>query len=73
MSYEPGTQFTETNIIGYLAELEEYISSMITFFAFKREEPNAAISAIYPLPQEKLLNAKEMNVRRRPDRRSTHR
>lgn len=51
MSYEEGTTFNETNVIQYLAELEEYISSLITYAAFKREEPFAAISAI---PFEKL-------------------
>ncbi len=51
MSYDEGFIFTENNIIQYLAELEEYISSLITYSAFKREEPNAAISVI---PLEKL-------------------
>jgi hypothetical protein len=51
MSYEEGFVFNEANIIQYLAELEEYISSLITYSAFKRDDPNAAISAI---PLEKL-------------------
>lgn len=51
MSYEDGTTFNDTNVIQYLAELEEYISSLITYAAFKKEEPFAAISAI---PFEKL-------------------
>lgn len=51
MSYEEGFVFNESNIIPYLAELEEYISSLITYSAFKREDPNAAISSI---PLEKL-------------------
>jgi len=51
MSYEEGTTFNETNVVPYLAELEEYISSLITYAAFKKEEPYAAISAI---PFEKL-------------------
>jgi len=51
MSYEEGTTFNDSNIIQYLAELEEYISSLITYAAFKKEEPFAAISAI---PFEKL-------------------
>lgn len=51
MSYEDGFTFNESNIINYLAELEEYISSLITYTAFKRDDPNAAISAI---PLEKL-------------------
>ena len=63
MSYEEGTVFTENNVVSYLAELEEYISSLITYVAFKREEPHAAISAI---PLEKLsikdYNKKEVNI-----------
>ena len=51
MSYEDGFTFNESNVIQYLAELEEYISSLITYQAFKRDDPNAAISAI---PLEKL-------------------
>jgi hypothetical protein len=51
MNYDQGFVFSENNIIQYLAELEEYISSLITYSAFKRDEPNAAVSAI---PLEKL-------------------
>ena len=51
MNYEDGIIFTENNIVSYLAELEEYISSLITYTAFKRDEPNAAISSI---PLDKL-------------------
>ena len=54
-SYSDGIAFTENNIVQYLAALEEYISSLITYTAFKREDPNAAISSI---PLEKL-NKKE--------------
>ena len=36
-----------------MAELEEYISSLITYTAFKRDEVDAAISAI---PLERLEN-----------------
>ena len=46
MSYEEGTAFTESNVVHYLAELEEYISSLITYVAYKREEPHASIFAI---------------------------
>ena len=49
-NYQNGIIFTENNIVSYLAELEEYISSLITYNAFKREDPNAAISSI-PLDQ----------------------
>ena len=51
MSYEEGFTFNESNIVAYLAELEEYVSSLITYVAFKRDDPNEAISAI---PLEKL-------------------
>jgi hypothetical protein len=51
MTYDETTQFNETNVINYLAELEEYISSLITYVAFKREDPNAAISSV---PLERL-------------------
>ena len=51
MSYEEGTNFNDTNVVQYLAELEEYISSLITYAAFRKEEPFAAISAI---PLEKI-------------------
>ncbi len=57
MSYDDGFTFNESNIVSYLAELEEYISSLITYTAFKRDDPNAAISAI---PLEKL-NQKDFN------------
>jgi hypothetical protein len=55
MSYEDGTAFNDTNVIQYLAELEEYISSLITYQAFKNDDPYAAISAI---PFEKLEEKK---------------
>lgn len=55
MNYSDGIIFTENNIVNYLAELEEYISSLITYTAFKRDDPNAPISSI-PLEN---LNAKD--------------
>ena len=51
MAYEPNTVFNENNVFPHLAELEEYISSLITYVAFKRDDPNAAISSV---PLEKL-------------------
>ena len=51
MDYQEGIQFTENNIVQYLAELEEYISSLITYNAYLKNEPNAAISSI---PLDKL-------------------
>ena len=59
MIYDENTQFNENNIIPYLAELEEYISALITFVAYKRDDPNAAISSV---PLEKLPN-KDFNKR----------
>lgn len=63
MSYEDGFSFTENNIVQYLAELEEYVSSLITYTAFKRDEPNAAVSAI-PLERlpQKEFNKKDMQI-----------
>lgn len=51
MSYEEGTNFNETNVVQYLAELEEYISSLITYAAFRKTEGYAAIASI---PLDKL-------------------
>ncbi len=53
MRYDENFQFTENNIVTFLAELEEYICSLITYTAFKRDDINAAISAI---PLERLIN-----------------
>ncbi len=53
MRYDENFQFTENNIVSFLAELEEYICSLITYTAFKRDDINAAISAI---PLERLHN-----------------
>ena len=49
--------FTVTNVTANLAELEEYISALITYIAHKKEEPHAAISAI---PLERM-NKKEFD------------
>ena len=46
MSYDQNTQFNEQNVVQYLAEIEEYISSLITFQAYRKEDPNASISSI---------------------------
>jgi len=51
MVYDENTNFNENNVIPYLAELEEYISALITFAAYKRDDPNAAISSV---PLEKM-------------------
>jgi hypothetical protein len=52
MNYDQGFIFSESNIVAFLAELEEYICALITYTAFKRDDPQAAIAAI---PLEKLL------------------
>lgn len=64
MSYEDGTAFNDTNVIQYLAELEEYISSLITYQAFKNDDPYAAISAI---PFEKLEEKKHEKQKKNLD------
>ena len=63
MNYDDGIVFTENNIVSYLAELEEYIGSLVTYMAFKRDDPNAATSAI-PLAQlnEKKFTQKELEI-----------
>ena len=62
-SYDEDTQFKEQNIRNYLAELEEYISNLITIIAYERDDPNAAISSV---PLEKLtpkeFDAREMYI-----------
>lgn len=63
MNYDENTSFNENNVIPYLAELEEYISALITYVAYKRDDPNAAISSV---PLEKLpqkdFNKKEIAI-----------
>ena len=63
MNYDDGIVFTENNIVSYLAELEEYIGSLITYMAFKRDDPNAATSAI-PLEQleDKKFGKRDLEV-----------
>ena len=56
-TYDEDTQFNEQNITGYLSELEEYISSLITLLAHQRDDKNAAISSI-PLD---VLDPKDFN------------
>lgn len=46
MQYDDDTQFNENNVTLYLAELEEYISMLITFLAYRQENPDAAISSL---------------------------
>ena len=44
MDYDDGIVFTENNVTQYLAELEEYITALITVTAYKRDDANAATS-----------------------------
>ena len=46
MQYDDETQFNESNVTLYLAELEEYISLFITYLAYKQEAPDAAIASL---------------------------
>jgi chromosome segregation ATPase len=51
MNYDEDTVFNNKNITLFLAELEEYISELITHNEYRKNNPNAAIAAI---PLEKL-------------------
>lgn len=51
MNYDEETVFNNKNITLFLAELEEYISELITHNEYRKNNPNAAIAAI---PLEKL-------------------
>ena len=51
--YDDDTQFNENNVTLYLTELEEYISSFITFLAQREKNPDAHISS---LPLENLTS-----------------
>jgi len=44
--YDEDTQFNENNVTMYLTELEEYISSFITYLAQREKNPDAHISAL---------------------------
>lgn len=46
MQYDDDTVFNENNVTLYLAELEEYISLLITYLAYRQENPDAAISSL---------------------------
>lgn len=49
--YETGFTFNESNIVAYLAELEEYIAILITYLATKRDDPSAPYALV---PLDKL-------------------
>jgi len=61
--YENGFNFNESNIVHYLAELEEYIAILITYLATKRDDPVAPF-ALVPLDKldTKNHNKKEIAV-----------
>jgi hypothetical protein len=46
MQYDEDLQFNENNVTLYLSELEEYVSSFITFLAQREKNPDAPISAL---------------------------
>ena len=58
MRYDDETSFNESNITSYLSELEEYISGLITINAYKKGDPNAAISSV---PLDKLTMKEFVN------------
>lgn len=57
MDYEIGTGFTESNVTQYLAELEEYISNLITYVAFKT--PNNDFASIASLSLDTMSKPRE--------------
>jgi len=63
IQYDTTTQFNENNITLYLAELEEYFATLISYTASQRGEPNPAISSV-PLDTliEKEFNRKELMI-----------
>jgi hypothetical protein len=63
MQYDQHTQFNESNITTYLAELEEHFSSLITYQAYQSGDPHAAISTI-PLEhlEEKHYARTDVNI-----------
>lgn len=56
MDYDIGSGFTESNVTQYLAELEEYISNLITYISFKKSDEFAAIAAV---PLERLTKPRD--------------
>jgi len=46
MQYDEDLTFNENNVTMYLAELEEYISLLITYLAHREKNPDAAFSAL---------------------------
>ena len=44
--YDEELQFTENNCMTFLAELEEFMTQLITFMAHREKNPDAPISAL---------------------------
>ena len=63
MQYDSQTQFNENNITLYLAELEEYFASLLTYLAVQKGDQHAAISSV-PLEvlNEKNFDKKELYI-----------
>lgn len=59
--YEAGFNFNESNIISYLAELEEYIAILITYLATKRDDPVAPF-ALIPLDKLDVKNHNKKEI-----------
>jgi|LauGreDrversion4_2_1035121.scaffolds.fasta_scaffold886870_1 hypothetical protein len=59
--YEQGFNFNEGNIVGYLAELEEYIAILITYLATKRDDPVAPF-ALVPLDKLDIKNHNKKEI-----------
>jgi hypothetical protein len=59
MDYDIGTGFTETNVTQYLAELEEYISCLMTYVTFKKGECDVAAIASIPLDRMPKMRDKK--------------
>ena len=57
--YDEHTNFNENNITMYLSEIEEQISSLLTYVAHKRGDPHAPLSSV---PFE-ALNTKDHSKR----------
>jgi hypothetical protein len=46
MQYHEDVPFNENNVTQYLSELEEYVSSFITFLASRSKQPYPSIQAL---------------------------
>lgn len=63
MVYDAETQFNESNVTLYLAELEEYFSSLITYTAQQRGDQDYIVASVpYGELEEKDFNRKKQDV-----------